>query len=312
MTLLAGCAAATTALAPPATDLNATQPSAAAAQAALLYVSDWDTNDVFVYNFATHAAVGQLTGLRRPSGQCVDASHNVWITELQGLDVVEYAHGGKAPIKRLKTGGYPIGCAIDAATGDLAVANLYTKNGPGSLQIWKNAAGTPATFTSSTLHDLWPPAYDDKGDVFVEGQFVSGAGYGVSELPRGGKTLRSESLKGATIHFAGAALWDGAHIGLTDQSSASGDTTVVYRTDFVGAVGSVVGRTHLLDPSCHAGTDVVVPDVVHRGPAIDVIGGNIACRKRFDLWSYPAGGNRKAALRGAPNEPFAESVSPPN
>ena len=68
---------------------QATTPDAAAswiapdagASTQLLYVSDWATNAVYIYNYATHASAGKLTGFHAPYGQCVDGSGNVWITE---------------------------------------------------------------------------------------------------------------------------------------------------------------------------------------------------------------------------------------
>lgn len=38
----------------------------------LLYISDWSTNDVFVYDYNKGTLEGQLTGLNDPYGQCVD------------------------------------------------------------------------------------------------------------------------------------------------------------------------------------------------------------------------------------------------
>jgi hypothetical protein len=306
---LAGCTVPGSAPSPATATSGSSWIETDSAGASLLYVSDWATNDVFIYNYSSRSAAGKLTGFKQPSGQCVDGTRDVWIAELQGFDVVAYAHGGKTPIARLSTDGYPIGCAIDAASGDLAVANLYTKHGRGSIQVWKHASGTPATYKPSRLYYLWPPAYDDEGNLFVEGELQDGS-YGVSELPRGGNALRTVTLKGAAIHFAGAALWDGTHVGLTDQASGSDNTTVIYRVRFTGTTGAVVGRTHLMGRCRHGESDVAAPFVVHGGTADEVLGGNLSCSNDFDYWTYPAGGSPHASLRGAPAEPFGGSVSP--
>jgi len=65
----------------------------------LLYISDFVTNDVFVYNYDTGTSVGKLTGFDWPAGQCVDAKGNVWITSILGNAVYEFSHGGRKPIK---------------------------------------------------------------------------------------------------------------------------------------------------------------------------------------------------------------------
>lgn len=277
----------------------------------LVYVSDWSTGDVFVYNYLNGTEVGRLTDFNIPYGQCVDADRNVWITEFDGLDIVEYAHGGKSPLQRLATDGHPVGCSFDPLTGNLAVANFYTNGGSGNLQVWKHAAGAPTTYRSSRLYYLWPPAYDDKGNVFVEGRVYRGA-YGVAELVKYGIALRNISLKGTSIRFAGAALWDGAHLGLTDQDSAGDKTTVIDRTTISGATGTVFGRVHLVD-SCNQGyVDVVAPFAVPNGDkqSLFVIGGNIGCTRRFDYWKYPPGGDPHFSLPAAPAQPFGQSLSP--
>jgi hypothetical protein len=277
----------------------------------LVYVSDWSTHDVFVYNYKNHTMVGQLTGFKTPYGQCVDNERNVWIAEYSGRDLVEYAHGGKIPLKRLHTNGYPIGCAFDPSTGKLAAANFYSNSGPGDIEVWKHASGTPATYRSAKLYYLWPPAYDGRGNLFVEGR-VYHAGYGTAELAKFGTELHEIVLKGATIRFAAGALWDGRYIGLTDQDFNDTNTTEVYRINVSGSTATVVGRVHLTDSCDRDKADVVQPFAV---PSSDkqnasVVGGNLWCSNRFDFWHYPGGGGPAASLGKTPAEPFGESVSP--
>jgi hypothetical protein len=282
----------------------------AGASTKLLYVSDWATNDVFIYNYATHAAAGKLTGFHAPYGQCVDASGSVWIAEAGGFDVVKYAHAGNKPVKRLQTSGYPIGCAVNAANGDLAVANFTGKSGAGNVQVWKDAAGHPTTYKSDTLFYFWPPAYDNKGNLFVEGQAQKGP-YSVEELPKGAGALRAVSMPGATIHYAGATVWDGKYIGFTDQNSDNKNTTVIFRASVNSFKAKIVGRIHLTDHCSHNYTDVMQPFVVPvaGGSPNTVVGGNLRCTNRFDYWPYPGGGDPKITLKGAPQEPFGQSVS---
>ena len=76
----------------------------------LLYISDWGTNDVFVYDFEKGTLVGQLTGFNSPYGQRVDTKGDIWITSFGASSVVEYAHGGSQPLKTLTTDYEPLGC----------------------------------------------------------------------------------------------------------------------------------------------------------------------------------------------------------
>ena len=65
-----------------------------------------------------------MTGFNDASGACSDANGNVWITNAfqdsyAGGTLVEYAHGGTAPIATLEDQGYfvPVACSVDPRTG---------------------------------------------------------------------------------------------------------------------------------------------------------------------------------------------------
>src|ERR1700722_3339045 len=108
----------------------------------LLYISDGATDDVFVYDYKTRALVGKLTGFDQPSSQCVDAKGDVWVLSYGNSSITEYAHGGTQLLRTLRIGGeWPTGCSIDPTTGDLAAAALS-----GTLDIWRDAKGTPVEF----------------------------------------------------------------------------------------------------------------------------------------------------------------------
>ncbi|MGC1759763.1 MAG: hypothetical protein WA742_10440, partial [Candidatus Cybelea sp.] len=59
---------------------------------ALLYVTDGNDNDAYVYSYPKRKLVGTLTYLNDPNGMCVDAKGDVFITENYGQQIVEYAH----------------------------------------------------------------------------------------------------------------------------------------------------------------------------------------------------------------------------
>ncbi|MGB6522084.1 MAG: hypothetical protein WBE83_09960, partial [Candidatus Cybelea sp.] len=45
----------------------------------LMYVGDWATNDVFVYEYPSGDSVGTLSGFDAPYGMCVDKKGDVYI-----------------------------------------------------------------------------------------------------------------------------------------------------------------------------------------------------------------------------------------
>ncbi|HEY2473675.1 MAG TPA: hypothetical protein VGI19_02630, partial [Candidatus Cybelea sp.] len=75
----------------------------------LIYAGDNATNDVDVYDYASHKQVGTLTGFNEPYGMCVDAKGDIYITNFAAGNAVEYAHGGSSPLNTYVTpGGEPI------------------------------------------------------------------------------------------------------------------------------------------------------------------------------------------------------------
>ena len=117
---------------------------AAASAKSLLYVSDAGTFEVYAYAFPSLALTGTLTGFNRPQGECSDRAGNVWITNTNSLNLLEYAHGGTNAIADLADPtGYPVGCAVNPATGDLAVTNLFDLSGGGGFSYTKMHAVPP-------------------------------------------------------------------------------------------------------------------------------------------------------------------------
>lgn len=85
----------------------------------LLYASDDGNNVVDVYSYPKGTLVAQLDGFSSPSGLCVDETGNVFATDFDGADIVEYAHGGRSPIATFDSNSYPTGCSVDPTTGTL-------------------------------------------------------------------------------------------------------------------------------------------------------------------------------------------------
>jgi hypothetical protein len=132
----------------------------------LLYVSDDGTNDVDIYSYPKGTLQGTLTGFSFPEGECTDKKGDVFVTNDDAENVLEYAHGGTTPIATLSdTGYYPVGCSVDKITGDLAVTNTYnTSFTSGSVAIYQHASGSPTYYTGAVL--IYPHlcGYDPQGN----------------------------------------------------------------------------------------------------------------------------------------------------
>lgn len=294
----------------------------------LLYISDQDTDDVFVYNYASRKMLGKITGFNYPYGQCVDKRGDVWIANFMGQSsgqtgsVAEYRHGGTELLKVFYATGYPIGCAVDPMTGNLAVANYYSPGsgtgGIGSVDVFSQASGARKTFSNGKCAALWPPAYDQSGNLFAEGLSAESSGLwtGVCELRAAGRRLAARTTE-EKIWLPGSAMWDGKYVTLTDQEYQNGDTTAIYQiNDTTRGRIRFVGTTILEDHCSGNGAKIAQPFAVGKqntpsnvAQAKVVVGGNLDCTGRFDYWRYTAGGDPKFSLSAAPQKPYGESVS---
>jgi len=132
----------------------------------LIYSTDWANSDVNVYEYPAGTLVGQLTGFSDPYGGCVDASGDVYVTNIGNGTAVEYAHGGTSALNTYSPGGEPIGCSVDRH-GDVAITSLN----PGEVTVY--AGGNPndgAVYSDSDCSSMWPMGYDKKGNLIGVGE----------------------------------------------------------------------------------------------------------------------------------------------
>ncbi len=265
----------------------------------LLYVSIEGFNDVYVYSYlpAQVKLVGKLTGFKKPLGECVDKKGDVYIVNAKAYNIREYAHGGAKPIATLSDqGSDPIGCSVDATTGNLAVSNSSADGGEGDVSIYKDARGKPEALYSyiNIPNSL---SYDDKGNLFVDGEYCYYNGtscsfvFAFAELPKGSRTFRKIRLN-PYPYYSGGVQWDGKHIAVGDGANT------IYQYTISGKHGTEFGSTtlggaHEVEQFCIQGTKVVGAD---NGYA-DV-----------GFWNYPAGGPPTKKITGL-YAPFGVAVS---
>ncbi|HEY2474445.1 MAG TPA: hypothetical protein VGI19_06545 [Candidatus Cybelea sp.] len=278
---------------------NSWMSPAAKRSPALLYVSSWQTNDVNVYDLSSGHEVGQLTGFQAPYGQCVDRNGDVYITDYTDGQVFEYAHGGTTLLNTYDSGGFPIGCAVDAK-GDLAVTNYVTPSGAGDVCVWKHGSGSAACYSDSgSCYFLWPAGYDDKGNLIAVGRYRHYS-LAVCALLSGSSTMTTLSYNG-TLKFPGSVTWDGKHFVLPDDVYEY-QYTILAQATLSGSTLTAVGATTIGCNTENESVDVSAPFVVgkkntpvnHRQGKIVVGAGEVFCESQgplIGLWQYPAGGN---------------------
>jgi hypothetical protein len=241
----------------------------------LLYLTDEEADDVYVYSWPRGELKGTLTGFDAPNGECVDKAGEVFVANEDKSQILEYAHGGTSPIKTLSDPGqYPVGCSVDPTTGNLAVTNIDTpKGGPGNVAIYTDAHGSPTAYTAAIFYYYFFCGYDNDGNLYVDGT-DTGNTFEFAELLSGGSSFTTVTLN-QSIEFPGGVQWDGNHVAVGDQ-----EEPYIYEFTISGSTGTKVGATPLNDTNDVAqfwkqGLKVVAPDFLN---------------SEVQIFRYPAGG----------------------
>jgi hypothetical protein len=146
----------------------------------LFYWADFDSNTVNVYekNGVNPKEVGTITdGIDEPERLFVDASKNLWATEIGSETVNEYAKGATSPSFTISTGiGSPTGLTVDSA-GTVYVANVASDT---VTEYPKGETSPSLTIPISTSPEYL--ATDSSDNLYVS------TGLGVWEFPPGSTT----------------------------------------------------------------------------------------------------------------------------
>jgi len=281
-------------------DLERSWMSPSAKWDSLLYVSDGEADVVYVYTYPKGKLVGKLVGFNEPSGLCSDTKGNVWITNYNGDNIIEYAHGGTKPIATLSDPGTgPNGCSVDPTTGNLAVAGtLKSINGPsqpGAFAIYAKATGPPHVY-SVPFAVTSNCGYNESGNLSVDG-------FGWGEKPmfalvelRKGDTLVKNIAVNEVIGEPGAVQWDAKHLLVGDNEAKA-----IYEFTIKGGSATEVGALWINFGEGHMGkfrvqgSRLIVPTAIGSGPSIRV-------------YTYPGGAGPIKTITGLEN-PVGVTIS---
>jgi hypothetical protein len=245
----------------------------------LLYASE--RNSVLVFSYPALKLVGTLTGFSNPDGICIDEVSNVWIVDASPPKLVEYAHGGKAPIKTMnwKGNGTLHSCAVDPTTGNLAVM------GYNFLAVFPNEQGPPTTYSLSysAWNGLKYGTYDDAGNFFAVGNYAVQSTWRseLAELPSGGSNVEAV-LFNEDIEPT-AAQWNGQNL-VVGGAAERGQPIDLYQVSISGSQATITSTIVLNRPDsryAQSGQFALQGDRVIEG---------MNNRKHLGLWRYPQGG----------------------
>lgn len=260
----------------------------------LLYVSLGDPNEhvVLVYSYRNRTLLGTLTGFDYPQALCVDAAQDLYVTDNRRYQISEFRHGGSNRIKVLvDPAGAPLGCAVDPSSGDLAVANFASKGSAGgNLAIYRHAKGIPKVYVSDAVHYYWFPAYDDAGDLFVDG-LNAASSVALAELPAGGHQFHALKLD-QEIEYPGGIYWDGRYLAVGDQRTGS-----VYEFAISNFTATLEKTTNVSAADDLFEFWISPDDRVLVGAAY---GDGYGDDSAVYYWKYPRGGVPRHTITGVP------------
>lgn len=263
-------------------------PEASSAQA-LLYVADDLASSVVVYLWPSLQQVGILTDFKTPGAMCVDTKGDVYVVDQTAEAIAEYPHGGLTPVATLTdTLGLPQACSVDPKTGNLAVSNFRSASGYGNVLVFAHARGTPTLYFPASIAYDYFPAYDNKGNLFVDGYTASDT-RGLAELPSGGSSFEEIALQQSLVYPSGLE-WDGKYLALADSSD---DT--IYQLAVARGVATTVSSTTL-----SGGTSLYqfwITGGTKNQEGNGVVGATDASNS-VEVWNYPSGGGPTATISG--------------
>jgi WD40 repeat protein len=245
----------------------------------LLYVADGEGR-AFVLTYPQGQLVGQLDFPSTNSGNiCSDGDGDIFVPSgYDGEEIWEYAHGGTQPIATLREdSGYPIACAVDPTTGNLAVTNEINYPYKGNVAIYAGAQGDPTYYSDSEIPNPIFCGYDNRGNLFIDGGPFA-------ELPSGSGTFTNIKLN-KHIYQGGQVQWDSTYM-----TVASRNANKIYRLQISGSTGKVVSATLLKGPGRHATSQ----SWIQGGTIIAPAGRN---DDRVGIWNYPTGGKALTIVR---------------
>ncbi|MBD5655912.1 MAG: hypothetical protein IAI50_12135 [Candidatus Eremiobacteraeota bacterium] len=160
-----------------------------------LYVSDADTDDVYIYNTAKLSKpIGTITGLDEPLGSFVDAKGNFYVANLGTSTVLEYPKGSKTASKTYSTGlSDPIGVAV-GSDGTVYVSEFEE----GAVVVYAPGKMTPA-YTLS-ISEPEGVTLDSKNNLYVS---YNNANTGTGAVEKFAPKAKTGKDLGISVEFTG-------------------------------------------------------------------------------------------------------------
>ncbi|MGC1379503.1 MAG: hypothetical protein WA814_00610 [Candidatus Baltobacteraceae bacterium] len=286
--------AAPVGLTPAAASARAMKDGKLSVKGDLLYVTTKD--HVYFLSYPKGDELGTLRTGRNPGSFICPDQKNGYVYLLNGISLQKYPRGATDPTVTTQTPrGENLGCAVNPVTGDVAIAHDDVSSTQSGIYVYRNGSGRPKIYRDSNMMSYAYCAYDDGGNLFVNGVNTSYQ-YALAELPNGVKTFTQIALDRSL--GIGLLQWAGKYLTVEIAREPT-----IYRIAFAGSSGSVVGETKLY---VHGGKLKSYSLTWIQGST--VVGGHWLAGqgkpyKDYDIgfWNYPAGGNAYKLISGLTN-----------
>jgi len=260
------------------------------------------TGAVYLFDYNTGAALGSLApppeGWFEVQGACNDKNGNFYFANTAMSTVDEYSHSGTYMATISDPGQYPVGCASDRTTGNLAISNIIdTSGGPGSISI-ASGGSIVNTYFPSNMSRVYFVGYEGgTGTLWLSG---SNSTVGTQVDTFSGGSFSNVPVSG--ILFPGTTTWSAQvkWMVLGDQDTFSAPT--FYQVD---DSGNIVGSTVT---QCTQGSDFC--DIVQatvKGPGLVGPDAVLLSANRF---AFPGGGAPTLNYPAPYSQPIGSAVSP--
>lgn len=260
--------------------------SGAKREAKLLFASDSGLDEVNIYALPSMKLVGQLTGFNDPQGMCSDASGNVYVVQTNNDEVDKYSHSGSLLARYPDSVGFPVGCAVDPATGNLAVTDIVNDgSGPGQVLIYSNPSSQPLVLSNPSQYEYYFAGFGPHSALWVSGRNAY-AEYMLSRCVN--LSCSTVKLTGGALYYPGAVQWDGVHRTwvIFDQKCDDKPAACSYPVSETGVLGAPTTYSNY-----KGGRDCdLIQGVIATDRREYVVGGDYeychAAKNTFNRWTH--------------------------
>jgi hypothetical protein len=272
-----------------------------------------------------------MTGYSLPQGMCSDDSGDVWLANTDAQQVLEYNHSAMLINTLTDASGFPVGCAWDKKTGNLAVTNIDDNgSAAGGILVYLGAAGTPTEYKADGVYYYYSAGYDNKSNLYFDGcpdysecEYTTAV---LGELPKNFQSPFTIALSGP-VYIPGSVQWytKGSHryliVGDQDCSGVhSPETSCLDQVTVSGSSATITGTISLMNsagsPACDIVSTVQSGNKIYGGDIEYSYTSGFGCTSESASsneyrWAFPAGGlpQKSSAPLSSSSQPNGIAIS---